>query len=181
VNMTILEIMYASFFSIWALSSALWQFDFLREKFPLTALIWKYRLLPIYTFFAPNPGMFDYRIVLRASDASGATGEWSEVDHLIERRWYHFLWNPRKRIQKVIADSISGVKGAINSCEPGDTAAEQRAQIMITPGYMALLNIAASECKKEDKYVQFLVAESCNVSGHRENQPIFRSPMHLVQ
>mmetsp|Transcript_23535 Transcript_23535/g.41573 ORF Transcript_23535/g.41573 Transcript_23535/m.41573 type:complete len:177 (-) Transcript_23535:1568-2098(-) len=174
-------VLYACFFSAWALMSALWQFESLREKFPFPSVIWKFRALPIYTFFAPNPGIFDYRIVCRTQDTDGEVSEWLEVDHLVQRKWYHFLWNPRKRVEKLIADSVSGVKTAIVSREEDETEDEQRAAVMISQGYISLLNLAISSIPSKSKFVQFIIAETSHETEERKLFPILKSPLHVVK
>lgn len=181
--MTVLQLLYISAFGMWILLSAVWQFEGLRHKVLGRDLIWKFRLLPIYTFFAPNPGIYDYRIVYRYKFDDGSLGNWRELHHLTMRQWSHFFWNPRKRIQKLIADSIMSVKESINSTTNISELDHslKSAIVRLSQGYVALFNIAKSFRKEIGAtHFQFMIAETTQVTGSREVNPIFKSPFHVL-
>ncbi len=60
-------------------------------------------LVPIWTFFAPNPGDSDTHLLFRDRDHDGRTTCWREV-RLAGRRWFFDLWSPARRIHKAIVD-----------------------------------------------------------------------------
>lgn len=39
-----------------------------------------FSLLPIWSFFAPNPGQSDYHLVFRDRQHDGSHSEWSEIE-----------------------------------------------------------------------------------------------------
>jgi hypothetical protein len=60
-------------------------------------------LVPIWTFFAPNPGDCDTHLLFRDRDHDGRITCWREVK-LAGRRWFFDLWSPTRRIHKAIVD-----------------------------------------------------------------------------
>src|SRR4051812_27831403 len=62
-----------------------------------------FALIPAWTFFAPNPGTSDTRLLWRQQYGGGATSPWHEAfpprSSLVRG-----LWNPEKRIRKAITD-----------------------------------------------------------------------------
>jgi hypothetical protein len=61
-------------------------------------------LLPMWTFFAPNPGTSDARLIWRESLGSRHFGPWHELSPPRAHPW-RAVWNPNRRIQKAIADA----------------------------------------------------------------------------
>jgi hypothetical protein len=98
--------------------------------------------VPKWTFFAPIPGTFDYRLIYRDLLADGTPGEWQEVDWCVKRRWTHVLWHPRRLTTKLIMDSISGLGQVVAHMAKEGIDIERNPQGMIvsTP-YVLLLNL----------------------------------------
>ncbi len=61
-------------------------------------------LLPMWTFFAPNPGTTDTRLLWREALGSRHFGPWHELSPPRSHPW-RAIWNPNRRIQKAIADA----------------------------------------------------------------------------
>ncbi len=91
----------AGFFALWAIAS-------------LAALVPRFTswlrdhdlvgLLPQWKFFAPIPGRGDFYLLYRDIYAEDMTG-WTELPLGGERRWWNFLWNPRRRERKAVFDA----------------------------------------------------------------------------
>jgi hypothetical protein len=60
-------------------------------------------LVPVWTFFAPNPGDTDAHLLFRDRDHGGRVTNWREVK-LVRRRRVIDLWDPRRRINKALVD-----------------------------------------------------------------------------
>src|SRR6516165_3344166 len=64
---------------------------------------WKYRdvcgIIPLWTFFAPNPGMTDYHLMWRDRYADHSCSPWHEVV-APSASWLKAIWNPHKRSRK---------------------------------------------------------------------------------
>jgi hypothetical protein len=68
------------------------------------------RLLPRWTFFAPNPAMRDIHVVSRDRFADGSTSPWGSVIFAPPRAALDFIWHPGKRPRKVVSDAAQSVK-----------------------------------------------------------------------
>jgi hypothetical protein len=65
-----------------------------------------FALIPIWTFFAPNPGTYDQRIMWRDILVDGTYGPWREIN---PPQWNlrRAIWNPKKRQRKAIGDAAN--------------------------------------------------------------------------
>jgi hypothetical protein len=63
------------------------------------------RLVPEWRFFAPIPGMGDFHLLYRDT-YTGSTTDWTEIKIGDDRRWWNFLWHPRRREEKALTDAI---------------------------------------------------------------------------
>jgi len=148
-----------------------WQFSKLRNKnWFISNFNSRFKILPIWTFFAPNPGMFDIHVVYRDVDDLSNLSEWKEVNIVSERKFLHILWNPEKRFTKLIVDAVSYIKSSNGS-----------ADIQFTKGYLVLLNIVSNKENLLEKPIarQFSIIQSCYFNGgKKEIFPIYRSAFH---
>ena len=109
-------------------------------------------LLPIWTFFAPNPGTTDTRLLWRESFASGDTNHWHELSPPRPTRW-RALWNPDRRVQKAIADA-----GALVAQARAETDSDA---VLLSVPYLMLLNyVAAQDGSPHAIARQFLVVQT---------------------
>jgi hypothetical protein len=96
-----------------------------------------FRLLPKWTFFAPNPGCTDYHLVYR--DFTGETpGQWREVPVIPRRDRWMWLWNPRKRFSKAVTDCTQSL---LEIAREGETAIEL---LPFALPYIAVLNVVCA-------------------------------------
>jgi len=101
-----------------------------------------YGFIPKWTFFAPIPGTFDYRLLYRDRFSDGAEGEWQEVDWCPKRRWLHALWHPRHFTTKLIVDSVNGFGEIVNLMVKQGIDFERNPQtLMLSTPYVLLLNL----------------------------------------
>ena len=63
-----------------------------------------FSLLPVWTFFAPNPGSGEYHVLVE--DERLKSAQWIEVPSISERLASHILWNPLRRESKAIIDCV---------------------------------------------------------------------------
>jgi len=173
----------SALFLIWFLLSAAWQFRTVREHRATPPVFGAFRLLPIFTFFAPIPGMADYHIAYRDRDGQGTVSSWREAPIIRGRRVFDFAWNPRKRIHKLVADSLNEIKQLRNGMAPGETDPDLvSAQMRLTDGYLALHNfvLTAPPVIEKARARQFMLAEALHITGERQVVPVFRSPFHTL-
>ena len=164
-------IVFVLLFSIWLTLTVAIQFD---SRF--ISILSRYDvlgILPRWTFFAPNPGHTDIRVLVRFGSVSGVT-PWSELwlsSHIDDRRTaIRGLFNPYRRLDKLLFDFRNAVIGITNP-----------AQIRLSSEYISILAVAESVVPKFGvDTVQFLLAESNYTLG-----PAFKviliSDMHLIR
>jgi len=88
---------------VWLLLSILNQFSFPFFK-NAVAQYDRWLLLPKWTFFAPNPGCTDYRLLYRDFNDREQPSQWREVPMVRKRAWADAIWNPDKRLSKGLFD-----------------------------------------------------------------------------
>jgi hypothetical protein len=65
-------------------------------------------LIPVWTFFAPNPGMTDYYLLYRDRMPDGSMNNWKKVELKGSENGLSLaLWNPTKRRQKALSDLLT--------------------------------------------------------------------------
>lgn len=166
-------------FVVWFILSVAGQF-----QTPRTNALRRYdvlQLLPIWTFFAPNPGSSDYHVIVRDRFSNGSLTDWRDAMPIPSQTATTWLWNPRKRRQKVLVDAVASVA---EMCAPGGDLAIApevlRRALLISSPYLVLLNMVV-HCVKHAPGAtasQFAVVERSGF-GH-EVQPtlLLRSPFH---
>ncbi len=176
-----LTVIYGVIFGAWFLLTILWQVDPIRKRSPLLRVFSAFHVLPIWTFFAPRPGMSDTHVLYRDKTLDGDVGPWGEVDLGEERKRTHWLWNPRKRLDKMAVDALSEVKTIKNAGVEADTDEETiQHQVKLSKGYLVLMNIVFSRAKATRASVrrQFAVVDATHSADGRTVLPIFFSPFH---
>lgn len=176
-----MKILYIIFFGLWLIFTVVWQFEKVRKHSKFLRKINTFNMLPIWTFFAPNPGMYDTHVLYRDKLKDSKLTEWQEIDVVTYRKFFHFLWNPNKRKNKLVIDAISEVKSIKNNGVEGKVEdAILLNQIKFSKGYMLLLNLVFSTKKTHKASVsrQFIVLDSTNIGSERNLIPLFYSPFH---
>jgi hypothetical protein len=172
---------YIALFSAWLVLTVFWQFEYCREHSRFLRTMSVLHVLPIWTFFAPRPGMSDTHILYRDKGRDDTITDWQEVTLAEQRRIIHFLWNPRKRMDKLAVDAVAEVK-SIKNRAVADGIEEDilQHQIKLSKGYLILLNIVFAETRvrTESTWRQFVVVDATHLGGERSISPIFFSPFH---
>lgn len=167
-------------FGLWFILTILWQIERWRERSRLLRMTSILHVLPIWTFFAPRPGMSDMHVLYRDKTATG-TSPWREVELGEERTVLHWLWNPRKRLDKLAVDAVSEVKSIkIRADEVGLDDLTIQQQVKLSKGYLILLNMVFKHAKLDpsSRARQLAVVEGNQAEGERTLSPIFFSPFH---
>src|SRR5436305_14853778 len=86
---------------IWLLATILYQWKFFRTFLGRIDL---FKLLPSWSFFAPNPATRDSHIVIRDLLRNGTTSVWRPVSAFPTRAVRHVIWHPAKRPRKILRD-----------------------------------------------------------------------------
>lgn len=89
---------------------SVWFLFTLAEALPLSKKVsFKHPIIsqfvPRWSFFAPNPGRYDFHILVRDELFDGSLTLWREVCSPAENRpWKSFIWNPGQREKKALFD-----------------------------------------------------------------------------
>src|SRR5688572_2750444 len=135
-----------------------------------------YSLVPIWTFFAPNPGRSDLYLLYRDRDEEGQISPWREIKMPSRKSWLS-LWSPKRRIGKGIVDlSPEFTKGT--GFQPKEPVGKK--QVLGFP-YLLILNYVCSRPIDFRAHMrQFAIAKT---EGHgTEGNPvvIFLSAFHVL-
>ena len=134
----------------------------------------RWLLLPQWTFFAPNPGCTDYRLLYRDLDEQKQPFEWREIPLVRRRSYWDGVWNPDKRRSKCLFDLTQTV--VIIRQEYDNPAAT-----MISIPYLALAHYVDREpAHPGAKFRQFMVVQTHGIFTETGPEPLLRSEIHSV-
>ncbi len=152
---TLFEGLVGLIFATWFICSIVGQFP----RFRWYRCIRKYdyfSLVPLWTFFAPNPGRSDYRLVYREKRADGTVSEWREIPVIEPRKPHSFIWNPEKRSKKVLGDIVSSCAMSV----PVERRFDAR-PVMLTLSYLIVLSAVCHHAPTTGvTQRQFLIVET---------------------
>ncbi len=173
--MTIYTYTVSSIFIVWFIITILVQF----KDTELTTWIKSYdalSLLPLWTFFAPNPGVNDYHLLYREENEKGERSNWKEIEINENRTFSTCLWNPNKRSKKVLSDVIQNVVSMINEYK------EKPHAIMVSLPYILILNAIMKEQKLhlDTQKKQFLLSASHGYESSKAPQLVLISEFHPI-
>ena len=159
--------------SIWFVLSILNQFSF--RWFEFIQQFDRLGLLPIWTFFAPNPGQTDYHMIYRNMYADGSCSEWAEVEIPTRNGLVASVWNPDKRIVKAIDDAVAGLIQLMR--EKGE-----RSEFLLSFSYLFLLNFVSAVNKDNDAGSrQFAIVETRGLNRTEAPSLLFVSEFHAIR
>jgi hypothetical protein len=157
----------------------LWLLLSILNQFPLPfmraiATYDRWFLLPVWTFFAPNPGSTDYRLVYRDFDRDETPSPWIEIPLVRRRAPLDAVWHPDKRRSKGIFDL--GQHLLVLRHTYGDSAA-----IAATFPYVALLHYVDRLPRDGDvRYRQFMLVQTHGQYAGADPDILLRSEIHSV-
>jgi hypothetical protein len=136
-------------------------------------------LLPRWTFFAPNPGIYDYHIVYReVNDGDGSdlnpdtSNSWRHIQIISETAAIPLLWNPERRIAKTISDISNSIIGMLREKIAPDV-------VPYTPSYFLMTHLAQRGVTRGSK-IEWAIVKSHGFHGNRTFSPVFVSNVHEV-
>jgi hypothetical protein len=177
----LLTMAIAGGFSLWFLLSILYQVR------PFAGKIGRFDrlgLLPRWTFFAPNPGIYDHHIIYRECDPAvrpetldsgcgeGLSG-WRQLEGLCNGGNVPLVWNPQRRVTKTITDVVNALMTARRIFQ------DRPNLIQFTLEYFLLLHLVQRHVR-EGAFCQFAVVRSHGFSGDRTPGIVFLSNFHRV-
>ena len=130
-------------------------------------------LIPLWTFFAPNPARADPRLVWREEFDS----EWEGVRELhfgfapVGSRW---LFNPQLILNKAVADLLRALLTL-------DSDQNSRS-LLLSPAYLTLLSVVLDQPRRDGcTAIQFAIVRTSGTSDARRIETAFVSEVHAVE
>jgi hypothetical protein len=134
-------------------------------------------LVPIWTFFAPNPGRSDLYLLYRDRDPEGHVSSWRQVMPMRRRSWWK-MWAPRRRIGKGIVDVSANFTKDVNYL-PHNPVSKK---FVLGFPYLLLLNYVS--CKPVSFHAemrQFALARVNGYGTEEDPEVVFLSAFHLIK
>ena len=157
------------FFGAWLVLSALNQFGHGKLIRPVKQRD-LFSLIPIWTFFAPRPGITDFNVVYRDRSPDGAYSRWCELEPLAPVPFRAF-WNPRKRMRKGLTDVCNSLLRV--------AARKVGSRMYVQLPYLMLLNsVSAAPATVPGARRQFAIVRSFGYTPLREPVVLFVSALH---
>ncbi|MEH6305781.1 hypothetical protein RYH73_09005 [Olivibacter sp. CPCC 100613] len=136
-------------------------------------------LVPLWTFFAPNPGKKDYHILFRDKNGDEIISEWEELEITEERSAFSWLWNPEKRDKKILSDVVQNLVSHLPYYRNENQSTNL---IMFSMPYIIILNVLSHYHRRTNfSYRQFMLAESSGYLNETGPSVILLSVFHKIQ
>ena len=165
-----IDLILITLFGVWLILSALNQFYHGKWIAPLKRRD-KLGLIPIWTFFAPNPGRSDHHLLYRDETEDGV-GCWKEID-LRRGSIVRAFWHPARRVNKAVNDAIHSLM------RPRPELKDSRRGRMIEVPYITLLSYVSRQPRGFNALRRrFLIARTEGVESHDRPKIIFISEAH---
>ena len=123
-------------------------------------------IIPIWTFFAPNPGMTDFYLLYRDRLPDGSFDNWRKIELKDAENGVRLaLWNPAKRKHKALTDMVSALLKNANQ--------RGREALIVTVPYILILNYITSRPHSiGTNGTQFMVLEHSGFSYEPERSRV---------
>lgn len=129
--------------------------------------------IPVWNFFAPRPGVYDYHLLFRDRLGDGTLTEWRELRLTERRRMSHAVWNPGKREKKAVLDLM------VSLAEHLTVQKVSVSIIHLSIPYLHILGLIDSLDRRDDAVMtQFLVMISSGYAPQEDPKPFFYSEWH---
>lgn len=137
-----------------------------------------FRLIPVWTFFAPNPGVSDYNLLYRFRLADGTITEFTQVPLKAPHKIGTAVFNPNRRLQKALHDHAQTITIEVAS---GILTEENKENIKLTFNYISILNYCARLRTVPGTHaLQFMILETFGYRELREPRLILNSGFHKI-
>jgi hypothetical protein len=136
-----------------------------------------FRLVPVWTFFAPNPGVSDFNLLSRVKLDDGTITTFEEIPLRSKKELRTALFNPERRLQKALNDHARTILAQIDT----EITEENRENIKLTFSYISVLNYCAKlPLAPHACAVQFIILESFGYRELMEPRLILNSDFHRL-
>src|SRR5919112_1882947 len=169
---TILDCFIIVILGIWLLLSIIAQFNEIKWTQRIRDQD-HFKVIPSWTFFAPNPGISDYQILYRDMLFDGQLSNWKEISYR-NMSILHSMYSSDKRRRKAIAESCKILLQDANN-DP------ENKSILISIPYLTILTYIMSMPKNrlcENR--QFLIARTFGYIQSKQPEILFISHQHKL-
>jgi hypothetical protein len=129
-------------------------------------------LLPLWTFFAPRPGVTDQVLLYRDCSPRGELGPWRTALTYGSKPARAF-WNPDKRVQKLVSDCAGNLLASPFLSDPA---------IVLDLPYLVLQRVVeVSRHEFGAARCQFAVVELSDFRGRPSSRMLFRSALFKLE
>jgi hypothetical protein len=131
-------------------------------------------LVPVWTFFAPNPGSGDFFVVYRDELYAGSRTIWREVATPQSKGPTASIWHPDRRLNKALFDVGQSLMLDVSRCK-GD-------EIQLSLAYLSLLTHVCSNAPHEPSATatQFMLLSDNELPKGEDPAPVFLSEWHAL-
>jgi len=132
------------------------------------------RVLPKWSFFAPNPGMHDYILAFRTFSVEGGSSNWRNTELRDCRPRWASIWNPHRRESKALNDIVQTIRRNLDGDFDEKTIPLSTAYLMV----LAYVNNQAAIVPGAQR-IQFVLLQS---TGHQDRalDVAFLSQIHPI-
>jgi hypothetical protein len=136
-----------------------------------------FRLIPVWTFFAPNPGVSDFNLLSRVKLNDGTITTFQEIPLRSKKELSTALFNPERRLQKALNDHARTILMQIDN----EITEQNKENIKLTFSYISVLNYCAKLPLAPRAYaIQFVILESFGYQELMEPRLILNSDFHKI-
>jgi hypothetical protein len=137
-----------------------------------------FRLIPVWTFFAPNPGVSDFNLLLRTRLPDGTLTPFTQIPLKGRKNILMAIFNPHRRLQKALHDHAQAISMQVAG---GTLTEENKEDIQLTFNYISILNYCTQlPSVSGSSALQFMILESFGYHEFREPQVILNSGFHKL-
>lgn len=165
------------FYSLWFILTIMNQFkNAAYRKYILKIDI--FRVLPLWTFFAPNPGVSDYNLLYRIKTVDGTILPFINIVLRSNKTISNAIWNPSKRGQKALNDFVQEIRRMVKK----DGVIEENQHLLkITIPYIAIIHYCSHINQNSiNDSIQFTIIESFGYTDRFEPRLVFNSDFHSI-
>ena len=172
----LLSVLVITFLVAWSIVTVLNQMAHTRRWISMLTNYDICGVIPIWTFFAPNPGNTDVHLLYRDRSPDGDVTPWRDI--ALERRQSAWeFWNPRRRIGKAVVDVVPDLM-THTTYEPREPVGKRK--VLEFP-YLLVLNYV---CHQPPDFRadmrQFAVARTRGFSTTHDPDIVFLSAFHKL-
>lgn len=133
-------------------------------------------LLPMWSFFAPNPARHDMYILWRFFDTNGTPSEWRQLCDPADQKWYQVLFYPGRRHSKIIFDLVQDLQRSLATGHEGTVTSDG--------AYIAIKNFTRRRAQRErrnETRFQLCAIKDAGFDEEEDPEVMFLSKQYQIE